>query len=120
MQPPEPQGEAMKRRDFIQTVAYSAASWPSVAYAQQPVIPVVGFLGAASLAARSTDLTAFHAGLNEIGYVDGRNVIVEYQWGEGQNSRLPALAGDFVRRQVAVIVVTSNSGALAAKQVTAT
>ena len=110
----------MRRREFIKVIAASAAAWPIVARAQQAPIPVVGFINAASAQNYTRQLAAFLKGLGESGYVDGRNVAVEYRWAEGQNDRLPAMAADLVHRQVAVIAATSTPAALAAKAATTT
>jgi putative ABC transport system substrate-binding protein len=110
----------MQRRDFIKVVAGSAAAWPIAALAQQAPIPVVGFINAASAQNYTRQLAGFLKGLGESGYVDGRNVAVEYRWAEGQNDRLPAMAADLVRRQVAVIAATTTPAALAAKAATTT
>ena len=107
----------MRRREFIKVIAASAAAWPIAARAQQAPIPVVGFINAASAQNYTRQLAAFLKGLGESGYVDGRNVAVEYRWAEGQNDRLPAMAADLVHRQVAVIAATSTPAALAAKAV---
>jgi putative ABC transport system substrate-binding protein len=108
---------ALQRRQFV-TLLGGAAAWPLAARAQQARMPVIGYLGTASAASTGIDLDGFRQGLADRGFFDGRNVTIEYRWAEGQNDRLPALAAEFVARPVAVMIVTSNSGALAAKAAT--
>jgi len=110
----------VKRRTFIAGVG-SAAAWPVVARAQQPAT-VIGYLRAARPGLRSVDtiVAAFRAGLAETGYVEGRNVALEFRWAEGQIDRLPALAADLARRQVAMIIAGGSAAARAAKSATRT
>jgi putative ABC transport system substrate-binding protein len=110
----------MRRREFISLVGGVAATWPLVALAQQSALPVIGFVNTAPRQGYEPQVAAFLKGLGEAGYVEGRNVAIEYRWAEGHSDRLPALVADLVRRQVAVIAATTNEAARVAKDATTT
>src|SRR6516162_1403631 len=123
MNDPQPEGHMasyIARRKFLATLLGGAATWPLVARAQQSAMPVIGFLNTASPGAYTARVRAFHQGLSETGYAEGRNVAIAYRWAEGQSGRSPELAADLVAQRVSVITGANIAAALAAKAMTTT
>jgi putative ABC transport system substrate-binding protein len=110
----------MKRREFITMLSGAAVAWPLAGRAQQPGIPVIGFLAGPTAKGRASLIAAFQKGLTEAGYSEGRNIVMDSRWAEGQFDRLPAMANELVQRKVAVIVAFTTPAGLAAKAATST
>ena len=110
----------IERRKFLATLLGGAAAWPLAVRAQQPAMPVVGYLSAGSQESDVLRLTHFRKGLSETGYIEGRDVAIEYRWADGLSERLPALAAELARHRVSVIVAAGTPSALSAKGATST
>jgi ABC-type uncharacterized transport system substrate-binding protein len=110
----------MRRREFITLLGGAAMPWSRAGHAQQPAMPVIGFLSALSEGSAEHQTAAFRRGLNEVGFVEGQNVTLEYRWADGQYDRLPAMAADLVRRSVNLITAQAPPAALAARSATTT
>jgi putative ABC transport system substrate-binding protein len=100
----------MQRREFITILGGAVATWPLIARAQQTTMPIIGFLHSGSPEQNVKRLAAFRKGLGEAGFVEGKNVAIEFRWASGQNARLPELAADLINKQVALIVTLSSRG----------
>jgi putative ABC transport system substrate-binding protein len=108
----------MRRRDFIASVGGAAIGWPLAAHAQQPKLPTIGFLGPLTSSAMSRWTAAFVQRLRELGWIEGRTIVIEYRWGEGRSERFPEIVAEFVRLKVSVIVTGGTAAVIAAKQAT--
>jgi putative ABC transport system substrate-binding protein len=110
----------VKRREFIALLGGAVVAWPRAGHTQQPAMPVIGFLAGPTAKGRASLIAAFQKGLTEVGYSEGRNIVIESRWAEGQFDRLPAMANELVQRKVAVIVAFTTPAGLAAKAATST
>jgi hypothetical protein len=109
------EGAGMRRREFLGVLGGAAVVWPVVARAQQAARPVIGYLGSTSHAVSESQLAGFHQGLSEASLVEGKNLVIEYRWSDGQYDRLPAMAAELASRQVTAILASGLPAALAAK-----